>query len=372
MVVGSDWRKQFRKLLTVSLSELNPLRGEEAFLSVDIGSASVKILEVRGAGPRARVTAFGAMPTPPGAVQSNMVYEPSAVAETIRTVIDGRGMRAKKVVAAIPGPAVIIKRLSMPAQPPEEAESAIVFEAGNCIPEDLENVNLDYQILGHGEDSKRMEVLLVAAKKDIVATYTDTIRLAGLTPVVVDVDYFALSNMFEFNYETDPESVCALVNIGARYSAINILKGCHSTFTGDVPVGGRDITDSLMRDLGVSAEEAETLKTGGSVPKVPASQAQGSLAAASEGLIDEIQHALGFFWSAATDEAIDRVYLSGGAVRVPGLAEAMGRRLEMAVDVIDPFSRLPVDPRADTPGLRQSAPALAVAVGLGLRRPGDK
>ncbi len=372
MVVGGDWRKRVQKLLTVSLSDLNPFRGEETFLSVDIGSSSVKMLEVRGTGGGARVTAFGAMPTPPRALQSNMVYEPSAVADVIRTVAEGRGMRAKKAVTAIPGPAVIIKRLSLPAQAPEEAESTIVVEAGNCIPEDLENVNLDYQILGHSDDGKRMEVLLVAAKKDIVTSYTDTIRLAGLTPVIVDVDYFALENMFELNYEAEAGRVVALVNIGARYSAINILKGGQSTFTGDVPVGGRDITDSLMRDLGVSPEEAETLKSGGTVPKIPASQARVSLAAACEGVIEEIQHALGFFWSAATDEAIDRLYLSGGAVRTPGLAEAMARRVETPVEVVNPLNHLAVDPRADTQALRQSAPGLAVAVGLGLRRPGDK
>ncbi len=360
------------RLFTVSLSDLNPLKGDEAYLAVDIGSASVKLLEVRGAGPSLRITAFGALPTPAGAVQSNMVYEPESVAELLRALIESKHMRARKVITAVPGPAVIIKRMTLPAQSPREIENTILFEAGNFIPEDLENVNLDYQITDYLDDGKRMEVLLVAAKRDIVSSYTDTFRAAGLQPAVIDVDYFALENMYEQNYDPNPDQVIALVNIGARYSSINILKGGRSTFTGDVPVGGRDVTESLMRELSISLEDAETVKSGGSLQKVSAEQAEGVLASATDGLIEEIHHALGFFWTAATDEAINSVYLSGGSVRMTALAESLSRRLEVPVQVADPLARVNVDRQADTPALRQNAPALAVAVGLAVRRPDDK
>ena len=161
-----------------------------------------------------------------------MVYEPAAVAEVLRALVESKQMRARKVITAIPGPAVIIKRMTLPAQSGEQIENTILFEAGNFIPEDLENVNLDYQITDYLEEGKRMEVLLVAAKRDIVSSYTDTVRAAGLIPAVVDVDYFALENMYELNYDPQPDQVIALVNIGARYSSINILKGGRSDVHG--------------------------------------------------------------------------------------------------------------------------------------------
>lgn len=367
-----DIGKGFGKLLTRSLSDLNPFRGEESYLAADIGSATIKLVEIRGSGGHLRVTAFGSLPTPPGAVQSNTVSDQQAVADILRALIDTKKMKARKVITCIPGPAVIIKRMQLPTQAPEEMESTIAYEAGNFIPEDLENVSLDYQITDYVDDGKRMDVILVAAKRDIVASYTDTIRAAGLTPVVVDVDYFALENMYDLNFEAEGDQVIALVNIGARYSSINILKGGRSTFTGDVPVGGRDVSEALMRELGINAEEAETLMSGGSLRQIPADQAEIVLSSATDGLIDEIHHALGFFWTAASDEAITSVYLSGGSTRMVALSENLSQRLEVPVHVVDPLSRVTVDRQADTPALREQAPSLAVAIGLAVRRPEDK
>jgi type IV pilus assembly protein PilM len=311
------------------------------------------------------------LPTPPSAIQNNMVYETAAIAETIRALIDSRGIRARKVVTAVPGPAVIIKRVTLPAQSARELENTIVFEAGNFIPEDLENVSLDYQVTDSHDDGK-LEVLLVAAKKDIVASYSDSMRGAGLTPIVVDVDYFALENMFETNYEPRFDRAIALVNIGARYSSLNILKGGRSTFTGDVPVGGRDINEALMRDLGVNAAEAEKLKAGGSSDSVPADQLAHVAESAAGALIEEIHHALSFFWTAATDETIDAVYVSGGVASMPGLAQQLSERIQAPVEVANPFARVSLDPTVDTPELRAHAAEYAVALGLATRRPDDK
>ncbi|GIW40434.1 MAG: pilus assembly protein PilM [Candidatus Binatia bacterium] len=361
----SEWKKRIGKFLTVSLSELNPLRSQEPYLCADIGSASIKLLEVRPAGGSVAVTAFGTAPTPPGAVHSSSVQDPSVVAEALRTVVEAKKMRARKAITAVPGPAVIIKRMSFPAQSPEELESAVLYEAGNFIPEDLENVSLDYQVVGTSEDGKRFEVLVVAAKRDIVMSYVDALRAAGLQPVVVDVDHFALENMYEANYDPGSANVVALVHIGARFSSINILKKGVSSFTGDVPVGGRDVSELLVRELGIEMADAETLKTGGSLRSVPPERAEEVLRSAAETLVDEIHHALGFFWTAATDEAIDVVYLSGGSVRIPGLAEILGQRLEVPVEVAKPFARIP---HPGSPTFEEAAPVLAVVAGLATRR----
>jgi type IV pilus assembly protein PilM len=372
MAAVAEWQDKLRRLFTVSLSDLNPFRGEESYVAVDIGSNSIKMLEVRTATDQLELLNWGSIPTPAAAIQSNMVSEPDRVAEAVRALLEAKGVRAKKGITAVPGPAVMIKRVTLPAQSAQETEHTIMFEAGNFIPEELDNVNLDYQVVGTKADSKEMEVLLAAAKKDIVGSYAETLRGAGLTPVVIDVDYFALDNLFELNYEPVADQVVALVNIGARYSSINILKGGRSTFTGDVPVGGRDITEALTRDLGVSAEEAERLKTGKGANGFDAEQLSMALGPAVDALIEEIHYALSFFWTAATDERIDILYLSGGAAQTPELAQRLAERIEAPVEVTDPFSRIALSASIDAAALQRRASEFAVALGLSVRRPGDK
>lgn len=370
--MGGDWAKRLGRILTGSLSELNPLRREEPYLSVDIGSSSAKVLEVVGHAGQLRLLNAAVLPVPPSAIQNNMVYESAAVAEVVRAARESHGMRARRVITAIPGPAVIIKRVTLPVQSSRELENTILFEAGNFIPEDLDNVNLDYQITDYLDDGKRMEVLLVAAKKEIVSSYSETIRAAGLTPAIIDVDYFALENMFEVNYEPALDRAIALVNIGARYSSINILKGGRSTFTGDVPVGGRDITEALVRDLGLTLEDAELVKAGKATGKADAQQAATVIDSAVSALIEEIHHALSFFWTATTDETIDAIYLSGGVARMADLAPQLSERVGAPVEVANPLARVVVDPKLDAPGLRAQAAEFAVALGLATRRPNDK
>lgn len=371
MALAAEWQDRVRRLFTVSLSDLNPFRGQESYVAVDIGSSSIKMLEVRTATNQLELLNWGSIPTPAAAIQSNMVSEPDRVGEAVRALLEAKGVRAKKGITAVPGPAVMIKRVTLPAQSAQETENTIMFEAGNFIPEELDNVNLDYQVIGTKAESKEMEVLLSAAKKDIVSSYAETLRGAGLLPVVVDVDYFALDNLYELNYDPVAEQVVALVNIGARYSSINILKGGRSTFTGDVPVGGRDITEALTRDLGVTAEEAERLKTGkGS--GFDAEQLNMALIPAVDALIEEIHYALSFFWTAATDERIDVLYLSGGAAQTPELPQRLAERIEAPVEVTDPFSRITLSPAVDAAALQRRASEFAVALGLSVRRPGDK
>jgi type IV pilus assembly protein PilM len=372
LAVGTTWAKRLGRVFTTSLSELNPVRRDEPYLSVDIGSSSIKVLEVRGRGSQLQVLNAAILPTPSSAIQNNMVYETTAVAEVTKALTESHGMRARKVITAVPGPAVIIKRVTLPTQSERELENTILFEAGNFIPEDLQNVNLDYQITDYVDDGKRMEVLLVAAKKDIVASYTETVRAAGLLPVIIDVDYFALENMFETNYEPAANRAIALVNIGARYSSINILKNGRSTFTGDVPVGGRDINEALIRDLNVSVEDAETLKAGGTCSKIAPDQATAVSSSAAAALIEEIHHALSFFWTAATDETIDAVYLSGGVARMPGLAQQLSERIQAPVEIANPFTHATLGAALDTVMIREQAAEFAVALGLATRRPDDK
>lgn len=372
MAIIGEWQQNLKRLFTVSLSELNPFKPEETFVCVDIGSNSIKVIEARAVGKTVEVLNWGSVASPSSAIQSNMVTEPERVGEVIRSLIESRGIKSRKAITAVPGPAVMIKRVNLPSQGQQELENTILFEAGNFIPEDLENVNLDYQVIGEAVEGRQMEVLLVAAKKDIVGTYAETLRCADLAPVIVDVDYFALDNMYELNYDPVPNQVVALVNIGARYSSINILKGGHSSFTGDVPVGGRDITEALTRDLGITIEEAERVKAGEKVGDIDPEQLSMALGPATDALIEEIHYALSFFWTAATDERIDALYVSGGSARVPELCERLSERAEAPVEVANPLGRVRLGGGVDRNKLQARASEFAVAMGLAVRRPGDK
>jgi len=346
-------------------------RSEGRYISLDIGSSSLKLLEVEGNSGELTIRACGAAPLPSSAVQNNMIVEPEAVAGIIRGLMRQVDASAREAVTAVPGPAVIIKKLQLPSQSPNELENAVLFEAGNFIPESLENVNLDYMITDVLEKDQQFEVLLVAVKRDIINSYTNTLRLAGLEPVVVDVDYFALENMYELNYPPSESQVVALVNIGARYSCMNILRGGRSTFTGDVPVGGKEFNDALVRNLGVSAVDAETIKLGTN-PAHPVDQIEPILQPVKEFLAEEIHRALSFFWTAATDEQISAILLSGGTSRVPGLVSLLSERLEVPVQVVNPLTKVRLAHGVDRAALERDAPAFAIAVGLGVRRPGDK
>ncbi len=361
-----------KRLFTVSLGELNPFRSEENYISVDIGSSTIKVIEARTGTHGLEVLNFGTAPTPSSAIHSNMVTEPDLVADALRELLEHKGIRARKAVTAVPGPAVMIKRVSLPNQSPQETEQAVMREARNFIPEELDNVNLDYQVTSTEMEAEELEVLMAAAKKDIVNSYADTLRLAGLTPVVIDVDYFALDNMYELNYDPLDNQVAALVNIGSRYSSINILKEGRSTFTGDVPVGGRDITEALVRDLGIPADEAERIKLGVAAGDLDEEQVSMALLPAVDALIEEVHYALSFFWTAATDERIDVLYLSGGGAQTPELANRLAERAEAPVEVSDPFGRILIDDEVDVAVLRRRASEFAIAMGLAVRRPVDK
>ena len=164
MSVATEWQDRLKRIFTVSLEDLNPFKRQETYAAIDIGSSSIKVLEVRTLTEQLELLNWGSIPTPTSAIQSNMVSEPDRVGEAIRALLEAKGIRARKAITAVPGPAVMIKRVTLPAQSPQETEQTIMLEAGNFIPEELENVNLDYQIIDTRPESKEMEVLLAAAK----------------------------------------------------------------------------------------------------------------------------------------------------------------------------------------------------------------
>ena len=361
---------KLQQLLGANLQ--NPFKRQDGMLVLDIGSSSIKLAEVFHGPSGPRLTALATAPVPPTVIQSNVIQDEEPVVDAIRALVQKTGAQSTGVITAVPGPAVIVKKVVLPAQTGNNIDGAVLAEAQQLIPDSLDNVYLDYQVVDWMEDGNKMEVLVVAVKRDIINSYTAAIRAAGLDPAIVDVDYFALENMFELNYDVSEGGSVALVNIGARYSSINILKDGRSTFTGDVPVGGAEFTDALVRQLGVSPQDADALKRGKSAGNLTPDDAESVLSSVTEFIVEEVQRALSFFWTAATDEPLGAVLLSGGPARMSGLSAQLKERLDTKVDVVDPFRRITLDGKIDRSVIEQSGPALAVTVGLATRRPGDK
>jgi type IV pilus assembly protein PilM len=352
------------------------LRRAKAVVGLDIGSSTVKAVELKPAGKSYKVTAFGVEPVPADSIVDGAIIDGGAVADAIRRLLDQKAFKSKDVAASLSGNAVIVKKISLPVMTESELAESIYWEAEQYIPFDIQDVNLDYQILdpGVGADANgTMEVLLVAAKKEKIADYTGVISQAGRTPVLVDVDAFALQNAYEVNYGLDPNAVVVLLNAGASAVNINILSGQHSLFTRDITMGGNAYTEAVQKELNLPFESAEQAKKGEAVDGVNPDEVRPVLQAMTENLLLEIQKTFDFYKASATSDRIDRILLSGGACSVNGLAAALEERFGSPVELFDPFKTISFDPqKLGVQDAERLAPMAAVAVGLALRRVGDR
>jgi type IV pilus assembly protein PilM len=347
----------------------------KAIAGLDIGSSAVKAIELKPVGKGYRVAAFASEPVPPDSIVDGAVIDGGAVAESIRRLFANKAFKTKEVVASLSGNSVIVKKISLPVMTEAELAESIRWEAEQYIPFDIEDVNLDYQILDPGNTAGKptMDVLLVAAKKDKIADYTGVISQAGRVPIVVDVDVFALQNAYEANYGLDAQAVVVLLNAGASAININILSGDQSLFTRDISMGGNAYTEAVQKELNLPFETAEQLKRGVAVNGTSFDDVRPVLAAMTENVLLEIQKTFDFFKATAASDRIDRIVLSGGASRVEGFATALQDRFGAPVETFDPFRTIAFDPQklgiADPEAV---VPTAAVAVGLALRRAGDR
>jgi type IV pilus assembly protein PilM len=345
-------------------------------VGLDIGSSAVKAVELKPVGKKFKVSAFGTEPIPPDSIVDGAIIDGAAVADAIRRLFGNKAFKTKDVAASLSGNAVIVKKINLPIMTESELAESIYWEAEQYIPFDIQDVNLDYQILdpGTGPDSKgTMEVLLVAAKKEKIADYTGVISQAGRVPVVVDVDAFALQNAYEVNYGPDPHAVVVLLNAGASAININIVTGDQSLFTRDVSMGGNAYTEAVQKELNLPFEAADQAKRGLPVDGVTFDDVRPVLHAMTENVLLEIQKTFDFFKATAASDRIDRIYLSGGTSQVDGFAEAVSSRFGAPVEPFDPFKQVAFEAkRLGVPDVEAVIPTAAVAVGLALRKAGDR
>ena len=341
-------------------------------VGIDIGSSSVKLVQLREQKGAYHLVNVGILPLPAEAIVDNTLMDSSSIVETIKNILSNLAVKATDAACSISGNAVIIRKIALPAMTSEELEEQIQWEAEQYIPFDINDVNIDFQILAQDElDPTRMNVLLVASKKDIVNDYLTVFNETGLKLSVIDVDSFAVQNAFEINYDVFPEEVIALVNIGAGIMNLNIVKAGASLFTRDVQMGGSVYTDEIQKHFGVSSEEAERIKISGESPD--GGRLQDIMSRLNETLALEMRRSLDFYNSTANEGKINRVYLSGGAAKTALLAEAVGQRLGVPVEVLHPFQKIKCSEKDfDLEYLKEIAPLVTVAMGLATRRLGDK
>ena len=349
-------------------------RKAKAVVGLDIGSSAVKAVELKTAGRAFKVVAYGREPLPADSIVDGAIIDGAAVADTIKRLFEKRKIRTKDVAASLSGNAVIVKKITLPLMTEAELAESIYWEAEQYIPFDIQDVNLDYQVLERGEPGAKstMEVLLVAAKKEKIADYTGVIAQAGRTAVVLDVDAFALQNAYEANYGVEAGAVVVLLNVGASATTINILNGEQSVFTRDIPIGGNAYTEALQRELNLPYESADGLKRGVDAEGASFDDARPVLRAVSENVMLEIQKTFDFYKASAASDRVDRIVVSGGASRAEGFTEMLAERFNAPVDVFDPFKKISFDPKklgGDDPDAGATS---AVAVGLALRRVGDR
>ena len=342
------------------------LGGGKPIVGLDIGSSSIKAVELRRVRGEIQVVNVGMEALASDIVVDSMIVDSGSVASTISKVFSDHGMKSKQVATSVSGHSVIVKKISMAPMPEEELEDAIRNEAPQHIPFEMSDVNLDYQVLSEA-NAPQMDVLLVAVKKDKILNYTNALQLAGRQPVIVDIDAFALLNCYEYNYAPPNNATVALLNVGASVMNINIVNGTVPLFTRDVSVGGNQYTDALQKELDLSFDDAESLKLGRKVATVSDDAKTPIMQQITELIVLEIQKTFDFFRATASGDHIERIYLAGGSSQVPGLMEALRREFSLPVETLNPFLKIEPPADSDADWIEQHAPQLSVAVGLALR-----
>lgn len=348
-------------------------RKKKGVAGLDVGSSSVKIVELDGKPDSLSLVGLGYELLPEDTIVEGQIMELNSVSEAISNVCAGYNIGAPQVVSSVSGNSVIIKNIMLPAVSREEIEDSIEWHAEEHIPFDLSEVNLDYHIANETPDTT--QVLIAACKRDRVDSLRQAIQLAGKAPIAIDVDTFALQNCYETNYQPADDEVVALINIGATTMNVNIVRGAESVFTRDIAVGGMQFTDVLQKNLGLSFQEAEAMKRGSvgleavveGDDEVDFQQLIGSV---TEMVSLEIQRTFDFYrnTSGDSDFAVERIFISGGGSKLRGLSDELSSRLSLEVEVLNPFRSIKVDSKKFDPDyLNEIMPEMAVAVGLAVR-----
>jgi type IV pilus assembly protein PilM len=345
----------------------------ENLVGLDIGSHSVKLLELHSSNDALKLVNMGVAPLQRESFVEGRLTKPEVVAETIRMLASHLKVKRKSVAVSISGYDVMIKKIELPTMTEDELAARMQSELGQYIPYNIDEVDVDYQVVDASKDRPNfMDVLLVAAKKESVTDFNNLLKLAGFDPLVVDVDFFALSNSFEATFGFGDERV-ALLDMGANKTLLNIAHKGVPIFTRSISVGGNQLTDSIKDAFHISFEEAEAVKLGESEQKYPIKDLEEIFVSTVSGWVTQCQRALDFYFHNFPDDKISAVYLSGGCCQLPGLDKVFREHLDVPVEIFNPVSRIHHDAKQIDPAyVDYVGPQMAISFGLALRKNREK
>jgi len=342
-------------------------------LGLDIGTSTIKVVEIEVSSRKTSLVSFGIAPTPEGTMSGGEIENPTILSQAIRDLIQKTHSKRNNACVGIWGAAVIVKRVSLPKMDKQLLSEQIRWEAEQYIPYDIQEINLEYHILNSvNEGSETMDILLVAAKKDLIMNYLETVEAAGVSCSILDVSGFALANAFLFNYPEEKTSTVALFDIGCGVTNFVVLENGETVFARDIPAGGFHYTNDISKTLGVSLPEAEGLKLDFSASRPTPEELRPIIQSSHETLCEELNRSLDFFSTTSTQNKIEKIFITGGASQMLGLKEVLGNMTQTAIEFFNPFQKIQIEKGAISPDQAVQISSLAaVAVGLGLRKTGD-
>ena len=339
-------------------------------LGLDISSTAIKLLELGRSGDRFRVESYAVEPLPANSVIEKNIADVEAVGEAIKRAVKRSASRTKLASVAVAGSAVITKIIAMPASLTEDdMEQQIELEADQYIPYPLEEVNLDFEMIGPSEnDPERIDVLLAASRSENVDIRVAAIELAGLKAKIVDVEAYAMENAFSLLIPQLPEQgidqTIAVIDIGATMTTLNVMHDRKTIYTREQVFGGKQLTEEIQRRYGLSYEEAGMAKRQGGLPDNYVPEV---LEPFKDAMTQQVSRSLQFFYGSSQYNNVDHIVLAGGSAMIPGIDEMIANKLGVHTSVANPFTNMTLASRVKAQSLSNDAPALMIAAGLAMR-----
>ncbi|HMK64786.1 MAG TPA: type IV pilus assembly protein PilM [Thermodesulfobacteriota bacterium] len=349
-----------------------PRSDKENYIGVDIGSSAIKVCQLLYRRQEIILQSFGMAPLPPQSIANGVIQNPGIIADALKALYNHLQIKSKKIVFALSGYSVFIKKITLPVLSEKELSQSLQFEAQQHVPFDIKEVNLDFHILSPlRDDPGSMAVLLVAVKRETLGAYLEVIQLAGLEPVVADVAAFALANAYERAYPLDSGPI-ALLNLGASQSTFQVLGTEGSVFTRDIFLGGQQITEQIQSVLNISFEEAERIKLGEFKTPDLLDRITPAVMTTLQSWLDEIRKILDFLTASEPEHKPSKIVLAGGSAGIPGLVRFLSDGLQYPVELFNPFAKISFNPQSfDSAYLESVGPQAAISFGLALRQKGN-
>jgi type IV pilus assembly protein PilM len=345
-------------------------RKNPSLVGLDISSTAIKLLELSRSGGRYRVESYTVEPLPANSVVEKSIADVEAVGEAIRRAVKRSGTKCRHAAVAVAGSAVITKVISMPSSVgDDEMESQISLEADQYIPYPLDEVNLDFEVLGpSAKNPERVDVLLAASRSENVESRTAAAEMGGLTAHIVDVEAFAMENAFSLIAEMMEDGgagrTIAVVDIGATMTTLNVMHDRKSIYTREQVFGGKQLTEEIQRRYGLSYEEAGLSKKQGGLPDNYIPEV---LEPFKESMVQQVGRSLQFFFSSSPYNGVDHIVLAGGCASIPDIDELIAQKTGTETSIANPFANMSLSGKVRPESLSSDAPSMMIACGLALR-----